>query len=122
MRSIASSVVLALKTQRLYRGMTAPINKKFPVGKNDTSTYYTSWTDNIKLARAYAGDGGYIYYADFPTSERGEEYLNDEGDRVLYFLSNKPAGIHGVSGDEYLVYTMHDEFEKLQTNLLQRSK
>jgi len=37
-----------------------------------------------------------------------KEYIDENGDRVLFLNNEKPAGLNGVGGEEYLVYNNHD--------------
>jgi len=99
---------------RLYRGLAQPFNPRHDITGTDAPQGYSTWTDNVKLAKQYAGDKGYIYYIDLPKSEMGNSVIDENpksdtyGDRFLFYFNNKPAGINGVKGKEYLVYTYHD--------------
>lgn len=105
---------------RLYRGLTQPLNLKYDINKLDAPQGYTTWTDGLELAKQYAGDDinkGYVYYIDLPKSEMGKSAIDENpksdtyGDRFLFYFNNKPAGIKGVKGKEYLVYTHHELYD-----------
>lgn len=102
---------------RLYRGLEQPFNPKHDITKTDAPQGYSTWTDNVKLAKQYAGEGGYIYYIDLPKSEMGDSPIDENpksdtyGDRYLFYFNNKPASLNGVKGKEYLVYTDHELYD-----------
>jgi len=93
---------------RLYRGSEQKFDKNFDLTKTDAPNGYSTWTDNPELARQYAGKDGYVYKIDLPKNQRGKELINQEGDRVLFLNNEKPAGLNGVKGDEYLLYQDHE--------------
>ena len=99
-------------TIRLYRGLTKTFDAKHDLSQTDAPNGYSTWTDNPKLARAYAGDAGHVYYIDLPIDQQGDELINADGERVLFVDNKKKAGLHGVSGREYLVYTHHDLYDQ----------
>lgn len=102
---------------RLYRGLTQQFDDKYNLHKTDAPTGYSTWTDNPELAKQYAGGGGFIYYIDLPRSKLGNEIIDDEGERSLFFLNNKPAGLNQIRGNEYLIYTHHDLYDPSQIKL-----
>jgi hypothetical protein len=93
---------------RLYRGMEVNFDPKYDISKTDAPHGYSTWTDNLELAKQYAGKNGYVYYIDLPEDEMGEELINSDGERVLFINNQKSAGLNNVSGNEYLVYIYHD--------------
>ena len=98
-------------TIRLYRGLTKAFDAKHDLSQTDAPNGYSTWTDNPKLARAYAGDAGHVYYIDLPIDQQGDELINADGERVLFVDNEKKAGLHGIGGREYLVYTHHDLYD-----------
>lgn len=95
-------------TIRLYRGLSEPFNSNYDISKTDAPHGYSTWTDSLELAKQYAGEKGHIYYIDLPKEELGSEIMDKDGDRHLFYFNNKSAGLHGVSGKEFLVYNHHD--------------
>lgn len=111
-------VVLESKnTIRLYRGLEKSFNSKHDLTTTDSVNGYSTWTDNPKLAREYAGKNGYVYYIDLLKSEMGNSMIDENpksetyGDRYLFIKDGKSAGLHGVKGNEYLLYTKHDLYD-----------
>lgn len=96
--------------KRLYRGLEQEFDPNFDSSKSDAPSGYSTWTDNIDLARQYAGKNGRVYFIDLPVDKMGVEPIDQEGDRVLFFDNEKPAGLNGVSGKEFLVYTDHEDY------------
>lgn len=94
----------------LYRGMTKKFDPKFDLSKTDAPQGYSTWTDNIDLAKEYAGENGFIYKIALPKNKLGKELIDNDGERVLYVNNKKKAGLNNVSGDEYLVYNSHDNY------------
>lgn len=110
---------------RLYRGLTQEYNKNYDKNKLDNSNGYESWTDSYDLAKAY---GDNVYYIDIPTNEIKNDIIDNDstsetyGDRNLIYFNDKPVGIKGQSGKEYMLYTDHEnypnlEYKSVQTNL-----
>lgn len=95
----------------LYRGLGQPHNPSHPLQSTDAPMGYSTFTDNPSLARQYAGDHGYVYRHDFPAHQETESFINDDGDRGLFYNNQKPAGLNGVSGNEYLVYHDHEDYD-----------
>lgn len=102
---------------RLYRGLEGDFDKDYDLSKTDAPDGYSTWTDNHDLARQYAGEAGKVYYIDLNKSDMGNNYIDDNpksethGDRYLFFPNEKKAGLHGVSGNEFLVYNYHDLYD-----------
>ena len=94
----------------LYRGMNSKFNSNFELEKTDAPYGYSTWTDNKELAKQYAGKDGYVYKITLPKSKMGEEIIDNSGERVLFFNNEKAAGLNNISGNEYLVYTQHDDY------------
>jgi hypothetical protein len=95
---------------RLYRGMEQAFDKDYDLSKTDAPQGYSTWTDNIELAKQYAGENGRIYYIDLPVEQQGKELISESGDRALFVNNEKKAGLNNVSGNEYLVYNDHDAY------------
>jgi hypothetical protein len=96
---------------RLYRGLEQPFDAKYDLSRTDAPSGYSTWTDNPALAREYAGANGYVYQIDLPESELGRALVGKKGERPLFIQSGKNAGLNGVSGNEYLVYTYHNDYD-----------
>ena len=98
------NIVEAGNTIRLYRGLEQPFNPRHDTANSDAQYGYTTWTDNVELAKQYAGSNGYVYYIDLPKSAMGKEAIDENpksltyGDRYLFFFNDKPASINGVKG------------------------
>ena len=104
---------------RLYRGLEKEYDANYDKTKLDNSNGYESWTDNYELAKAY---GDNVYYIDVPTSEIKNSIIDEDsqsetyGDRNLLYKNDKPVGIKGKSGNEYMLYTDHDNYSNLKYN------
>lgn len=96
----------------LYRGLEEPFDPRYDLSQSDAPYGYSTWTDNIELARQYAGIDGFVYQIKLPVSEMGDDIIDADGERVLFLKNEKPAGLHGISGDEYLVYHDHDLYSR----------
>lgn len=109
---------------RLYRGLTQKYDANYDKRKIDNSNGYESWTDNYELAKAY---GDNVYYIDVPTSVIKDSIIDENdksetyGDRNLIYRNNKSVGIKGKSGNEYMLYTDHDDFGNIQYNEISQS-
>lgn len=103
----------------LYRGLEDKYDPNYDLDKTDAPIGYSTWTDNIELARQYAGETGYVYKIELPISELGQEYIDNEGERFLFFDNEKKAGLNNVSGKEYLVYQYHDMFNPSSISLIE---
>lgn len=95
-------------TIKLYRGMENPFDPAFDLTRTDAPSGYSTWTNNPELARQYAGSKGHVYEISLPKKLQGKEMLDPEGERVLFLNNQKPAGLNGITGDEYLIYNEHD--------------
>ena len=104
---------------RLYRGLENEYDANYDKSKLDNSNGYESWTDDYELAKAY---GDNVYYVDVPTSEVKNSIIDEDsqsetyGDRNLLYKNDKPVGIKGKSGNEYMLYTDHDNYSNLKYN------
>ena len=104
---------------RLYRGLTQEYNANYDKKKLDNNNGYESWTDSYELAKAY---GDKVYYIDVPTSQISQSIIDEDsssetyGDRNLIYENDKPVGIKGKSGKEYMLYTDHDNYKSIQYN------
>jgi hypothetical protein len=107
---------------RLYRGLEKKFNKEHDLSTTDAPSGYSTWTNNKELARQYAGVNGFVYSLDLDDEFETEEMLDMDGDRGLFLNNQKKAGLNGVSGDEYLVYTHHEEFNPNDIKLVTESK
>jgi hypothetical protein len=96
----------------LYRGMENEYNSKHDLSKTDAPHGYSTWTDNPNLAKKYAGQNGFIYKITLPISQMGNEYMDADGERTLFFNNEKKAGLDNISGNEYLIYHHHDLFNE----------
>lgn len=99
---------------RLYRGLNNDYDVNYDRSTLDSPNGYDTLTDNYELAKQY---GKNVYYIDIPTNQIADSVIDENpnsetyGDRHLAYKDDKPAGINGVSGDEYLLYTDHDDFD-----------
>ena len=104
---------------RLYRGLENEYDANYDKSKLDNSNGYESWTDNYELAKAY---GDNVYYIDVPSSEVKNSIIDEDsqsetyGDRNLLYKNDKPVGIKGKSGNEYMLYTDHDNYGNIKYN------
>lgn len=102
----------------LYRGLTQKYDPNFPVSKLDTSGY-ESFTDNLDLARQY---GDNVVSINVPKRDIKTSYLDENpmsltyGDRNPIYSIDKPAGLNGVSGNEYLLEVGSDYQKALKYN------
>ncbi len=103
---------------RLYRGMKNKFDSEYDLSNTDAPIGYSTWTDNLDLAKQYAGKNGYVYQIDLPKEELGNEIIDSDGERALFVNNQKSAGINGVSGDEYLVYTYHELYDPNMVKLV----
>ena len=95
---------------RLYRGLEQPFDKNYNSSLSDAPQGYSTWTDNPDLAREYAGKNGLVYYTDLPKNKLGKELIDQDGERALFVDNEKPAGLRGIKGKEFLLYTEHDDY------------
>jgi len=109
---------------RLYRGLTEEFDKNYDRKKLDNVNGYESWTDSYELAKAY---GNNVYYIDIPTSEIKNDVIDNDstseidGDRNLIYFNDKPVGIKGKSGKEYMLYTDHDNYSNIEYKKVKNS-
>ena len=104
---------------RLYRGLSNSYDPNYDMNKMDAPSGYSTWTDNPKLAKEYAGTNGYVYQLDLSTpSGIGTSPFTRSGERVLVYRNVKPCGLNGVSGREYLVYEQHPRFWREDIKLI----
>ena len=110
---------------RLYRGLNNEYDPKYDRSSLDSPNGYDTLTDSYDLAKEY---GKNIYYIDIPTNQITDSVIDENpnsetyGDRNLVYKDDKPASINGVKGNEYLLYTDHDNFNsedyhKIDTNI-----
>ena len=101
-------------TIRLYRGINKEFDVNYDLSKTDAPHGYSTWTNNPELAKQY---GSLIYYIDLPKSQLRNEYIDENGERALFYTTGKPAGLNNISGDEYLLYTGHELYDPSQIKL-----
>ena len=98
---------------RLYRGLQNEYDPNYDRSILDSPNGYDTLTDNYDLAKEY---GDNVYYIDVPTKSVANSVIDENpnsetyGDRNLLYKNDKPAGLRGVNGNEYLLYTDHDSF------------
>ena len=98
---------------RLYRGLKGKYDANYDRSKLDSPNGYDTLTDNYELAKQY---GDNVYYIDIPTNQISNSVIDENpnsetyGDRNLAYKDDKPAELNGISGNEYLLYTDHDNF------------
>lgn len=89
----------------LYRGLDQEFD---PNHESRENAGYSHWTDNPDLAKQY---GDHVYQYDLPDEAMGQSYINDDGERPLYYDNEGKAGLNGVSGSEHLIYHHHDDYD-----------
>ena len=98
----------------LFRGLTQKYDKNFDKSKLDNPNGYESWTDSYDLAKEYAGENGYVYSVEVPNKDLNtQDIYNEDGDRSLVYWNDKPVALHGVEGEEFMLYTDHEDHDKL---------
>ena len=98
----------------LFRGLTQKYDPDYDKSKLDNPNGYESWTDSYDLAKEYAGENGYVYSTEVPNKDLNTEDIYDEnGDRSLVYWNDKPVALHGVEGEEFMLYTDHEDHDKL---------
>lgn len=113
MNRIARILIIAEElneTITLYRGLEKKFDPSYDLSKTDAPHGYSTWTDNPKLAKQYAGENGFVYKIKLPESEMGESFIDADGERPLFFKNEKKAGLNGISGNEYLLYHDHENY------------
>lgn len=98
---------------RLYRGLNEKYNANYDRSKLDNVNGYESWTDNYELAKQY---GENVYYIDLPLNKIGDDIIDQDGERFLAYKNDKPVALNNIPGNEYMLYTYHDDFENIQYN------
>lgn len=104
---------------RLYRGLQEEFNPNYDKSKLDNVNGYESWTDNYDLAKAY---GDNVYYIDIPENTIAKDIIDENpksltyGDRHLIYEHDKPVGIKGKNGKEYMLYTYHENYPNIKYN------
>lgn len=93
---------------RLYRGLNEEYNPNYDRSKLDSPNGYDTLTDNYDLAKQY---GKNVYFIDVPKKQVANEIMDNNGVRNFAYKDDKPAGLNGVSGDEYLLNTHHGDFD-----------
>lgn len=116
--SILNEIKNKMSMIRLYRGMENKFDSEYDLSNTDAPIGYSTWTDNLDLAKQYAGKNGYVYQIDLPKEELGNEIIDSDGERALFVNNQKSVGINGVSGDEYLVYTYHELYDPNMVKLV----
>ena len=108
---IAERTAIKIAMPVLYRGLEHEFDPD--VDANDTlpPAGYSHWTNSPALARQYAGPEGHVYFCDFPDEAEGESYIDEQGERPLYYNNGGLVGLRGVKGDEYLVYHGHPDYD-----------
>lgn len=107
---------------RLYRGLIQEYNANYDKKKLDNNNGYESWTDSYELAKAY---GDNVYYIDVPTNQISKSIIDEDsasetyGERNLIYENDKPVGIKGKSGKEYILYTDHENHKNIQYNKIE---
>ena len=104
-----------MKTIRLYRGLENPWDVSYDRSRMDSPIGYSTWTDNPSLAKQY---GKYVYYIDLPLDMMGDDVMDSEGNRYLFYYKDKACGLNGVCGREYLVFDDYEDYS-YSANLLE---
>ena len=96
---------------RLYRGLESEYSSNYDRNLIDNPNGYESWTDNYELAKSY---GENVYSIDIPTNEISNEIFKEDGERNLLYFNDKPVGLNGKSGKEYMLNTNHDNYQNIE--------
>ena len=105
-----------------YRGLTQKYDPNYDKSKLDNPNGYESWTDSLELAKEYAGENGYVYSVEIPNKELNTEDIYDkDGERSLMYYNDKPVALHGVEGEEFMLYTDHEKWNDLKYNEVPKS-
>lgn len=102
----------------LYRGLTSEFDQNFNL--SEAPAGYSYWTDNPDLAKQYAGSEGFVYRIELPLSEMGSAYIDDEGERPLFFKSDRQCSFNNICGNEYLLYHNHERFPREKITLFKK--
>lgn len=106
-----------------YRGLTQKYDPNYDKSKLDNPNGYESWTDSLELAKEYAGKDGYVYSVDVPDNELNPDDIYDQdGERSLMYYNNKPVALHGVEGEEFMLYTDHEKWNDLEYKELPKTE
>lgn len=98
-----------------YRGLTQKYDPNYDKSKLDNPNGYESWTDSLELAKEYAGKNGYVYSVEIPNNELNPDDIYDQdGERSLMYYNDKPVALHGVEGEEFMLYTDHEKWKDLK--------
>ena len=98
-----------------YRGLTQKYDPNYDKSKLDNPNGYESWTDSLELAKEYAGKNGYVYSVEIPNNELNPDDIYDQdGERSLMYYNDKPVALHGVEGEEFMLYTDHEKWNDLE--------
>ena len=98
-----------------YRGLTQKYDPNYDKSKLDNSNGYESWTDSLELAKEYAGKNGYVYSVEISNNELNPDDIYDkDGERSLMYYNDKPVALHGVEGEEFMLYTDHEKWKDLK--------
>lgn len=98
-----------------YRGLTQKYDPNYDKSKLDNPNGYESWTDSLELAKEYAGKNGYVYSVEIPNNELNTDDIYDQdGERSLMYYNDKPVALHGVEGEEFMLYTDHEKWNDLE--------
>ena len=108
---------------RLFRGLETEFDPNYNIQTDDNPTNYESWTDSYDLAKAY---GKNVIFMDVPKSQISNSVLNEDekssnyGDRNYIYRHNKPVGILGKSGTEFLLYKDHENYNNVEITKIKR--
>lgn len=94
----------------LYRGLEDEFDTSHDLTTTDAPNNYSTWTDNSELARQYAGANGFVYRLELSEEHEGEDIIDEDGERPLFFNNDKSAGLNGITGNEFLVYIDHEKY------------
>ena len=98
-----------------YRGLTQKYDPNYDKSKLDNPNGYESWTDSLELAKEYAGPNGYVYSVEIPNNELNPDDIYDQdGERSLMYYNDKPVALHGIEGEEFMLYTDHEKWNDLK--------
>jgi hypothetical protein len=105
-------------TTKYYRGLTQKYDPNYDKSKLDNQNGYESWTDSKELAQEYAGKNGYVYSVEIPNKELNtDDIFDEEGERSLMYYNDKPVALHGIEGEEFMLYTDHEKWNELEYKL-----
>lgn len=96
---------------RLFRGLETEFNPNYNKQTDDNPTSYESWTDSYDLAKAY---GKNVIFMDVPKNTIAKEVMDKDGDRNYIYKHDKPVGLKGKSGAEFLLYKDHEKYDNAE--------